>query len=393
MKTIWIEGYETAGLIHDLKEGFKNAGYNVITFAEENKFYNYTYDINKYNFVNDLIKLKLLRFAFLTRLVLIFINKFKPEFRYKFLRKLQINILIKKVDFYLPIYDTHFIKVEDFERISKNGIKIIGYFLGSEIRIYNLFCKQFDVEGNLLGEYLNESFVDKAKKLHYFEKFAHLIYSVPDQMSLSKRPYLHLQLPFNTDKFTFNPVQLNIPRILHCPSNTDSKGTSIVLKIIEELKNEGVQFQFQYLKNMPHSELIKCLSESDILIDELFCHGPGLLAFEAMASGCVVLTRYYEESPNCFRPPIISVTKYNLKPKLKEVVEDIGLRKTLALKGRDYLLKNNALNKVIQDMIVAMEKDKDEVRAMTYDYTPDFNYVKENMLTKEQIGILERIKY
>lgn len=394
MKTIWIEGLEIAGLIHDLKKGFKNAGYNVITFVEKNKFYNYTYDIDKYNFLNDLIKLKLLRFPFLTRLALIFINKFKPELRDKFFKKLQLNILIKQIDFYLPVYDTHFIKEEDFEIISNNGIKIIGYFLGSEVRIYDLFCKQFDVEHNLLGtSYLDESFIDKAKKLHYFEKFAHCIYTGPDVMALAKHPYLHLQLPFDTEKFTFNPEQRNIPRILHCPSNTDLKGTSIVLKIIDELKNDGLQFQFQYLKNMPHSELIKCLSESDILIDELFCHGPGLLSFEAMASGCVVLTRYYEESPSSFQPPIISVTKYNLKSKLKEVIEDIDLRKKLAQAGKDYLLKNNELNKVIQDMIVVMEKDKEEVMKMAYDYIPDFNYVKEKILTKEQIGILERIKY
>lgn len=394
MKTIWIEGLEIAGLVHDLEKGFKNAGYNVITFAEKNKFYNYTYDIDKYNFLNDLIKLKLLRYPFLTRLALIFINKFKPELRDKFFKKLQLNIIIRQVDFYLPIYDTHFIKEEDFEIISENGIKIIGYFLGSEIRIYDLFCKQFDVDRNFFGtEYLNESFIGKAKKLHYFEKFAHCIYTGPDLMALAKRPYLHLQLPFDTAKFKYNPEQLNIPRILNCPTNADAKGTSIVLQIIEELKNEGLQFQFQYLKNIPHSELINCLSESDILIDELFGHGPGLLSFEAMASGCVVLTRYYEESPNCFRPPIISVTKYNLKAKLKEVIDDIDLRKTLAQAGRDYLLKNNELNKVIQDMKVVMEKDKDEIMKMAYDYLPDFNYVKEKILTKEQIDILERINY
>lgn len=384
MKTIWIEGIEISGLLNNLAIGFRDKGYRVITCVDNYSKGNYVYDVNKYRFIRDLIDLKLLKYPFINKAIIIFINKFLPKKRSNYLRKTQLKLFKKEVDFYLPVYNCQFIKESDFKEIANNKkTKIIGYFLGSEIRVYKTFCTQFDVDPISLGpEYLNESIKEKIEKLKYFEKYAHCIFSVPDQMSFANRPYYHLQLPFIIDNFKFNPNQNKVPTIIHCPSNTNFKGTDIILKVVNDLKNEKIEFNFFFLQNIPHSELIEKLSEVDILVDELFGHGPGLLSFEAMACGCVALTKYYEDSPSCFNPPIVSVNKYNLKEKLKEIILDVELRKKLCLQGRDYVIKNNSLSKVVDDMIIKIES-KGDITKIKPNYFPDFQMVEKNFIDDE----------
>lgn len=393
MKTIWIEGIETAGLIHDLAKGFREKGYRVITFADKNPFYSYTYDIDKFDFINGLKKNGLIRYPLLTKLKTVWINKFKPAARTDFFRRLQLAIFKREVDFFIPVFQSHFISEPYFSQLKENEkTRLIGYFLGSEIRVYKTFCKQFDVRPEALGPaYLDESVVQKVKKLRAFEKYAHCIFSVPDQMSHAKRPYFHLQLPFDVSKFVFNANQNKEPVIIHCPSSTDFKGTKHILEVVEQLKAEGLLFSFTYLRHLPHHELLKKLSEADILVDELYGHGPGLLSFEAMASGCVVLTRYYQASPASFRPPVIPVTQYDLKEKLRHIITDLALRQELTQKGRTYLLENNSLSRVTTDMLALMETSPDALKAMHPDYVPDYETVERNYLDNETRLELEKI--
>ncbi len=389
MKKIWIEGIETAGLVHTLAQGFSKQGYKVITFADKNPFYNYTYSIDKYNFINDLKSTKLLNYPVLTRLGLIYINKFAPHKRTQFFKRIQLKLLTR-VDFYIPIFETHFLKEIDFKEIVKHKTKIIGYFLGSEIRIYSVFCKHFNVSQEVLGQtYLNESFQNKASKLRYFEKYAHCIFSVPDQMSIATKAYFHLQLPFDTSKFVFRINENETPIVLHCPSNSDFKGTSIIKQVIAELKNEGLNFEFKLLQNIPHTELLKELTKADILVDELYGNGPGLLSFEAMASGCAVLTKHLEDSPDCFKPPVIAVNKDSLKEKLKAILLAKDKQVEFAKNGKTYLMQHNNLDKVITDMLQKMEATEAQLKTNGYDYYPNFEDVSSAYLSNEQKQLLK----
>ncbi len=391
MKKIWIEGIETAGLIHTLSKGFSSLGYEVLTFADKNPFYNYSYTLDKYNFIEDLKSSNLLSYPLLTRLNLVFINKFAPNKRIRFFKRLQLRLL-KKIDFYIPVFDTHFLKENDFKEIVKYKTKIIGYFVGSEIRIYSVFCKHYEVSPQALGfSFLNESFSDKATKLRYFEKYAHCIFSVPDQMSIATKPYFHLQLPFDTSKFIFKINKNEKPIVLHCPSNLDFKGTTVIKAVISELKNEGLNFEFKFLQNIPHTELLEELTNADILLDELYGNGPGLLSFEAMASGCVVLTKHLESSPNCFKPPVIAVNKDNLKEKLREIVLNRNKQVELSQKGKEYLTEHNNLDKVIKDMLQKMEATPLQLKEFGYDYFPNFEAVSKDILSEEQNNILKSL--
>jgi glycosyltransferase involved in cell wall biosynthesis len=56
-----------------------------------------------------------------------------------------------------------------------------------------------------------------------------------------------------------------------------------------------------FLWNISNKEVRKLLTDADILLDELYMHGPGMIGIEAMASGCCVVAKYLEGSPLCFR--------------------------------------------------------------------------------------------
>jgi hypothetical protein len=176
-------------------------------------------------------------------------------------------------------------------------------------------------------------------------------------------------IPLDLSQFKFNVPGRNKPLILHAPSVPEAKGTDVVLTAIKELEQEGLQFDFRFIKNMPNSELLELLSESDIVIDELYSATVGGLSAEAMATGNAVLVRYmadYCQVPeNC---PAINVNKFTLKDNLRKIILDVELRKELANRGRPYVENANDHIKICKDLLNWLaQKDN-----LNYDFHPTF---------------------
>jgi len=117
---------------------------------------------------------------------------------------------------------------------------------------------------------------------------------------------------------------------------------------------------------MPNTEVLKLLYEADVLVDEIVYHGPGSLSFEAMLSGCAVATRYLEDSPACFKPPVWPIDANTVYEQLKTLLSDHALIKNLAQQGREYALKNNESAIIVQHMLEDLELRR------PYDYYPRF---------------------
>ncbi|MBK8785160.1 MAG: glycosyltransferase [Chitinophagaceae bacterium] len=98
---------------------------------------------------------------------------------------------------------------------------------------------------------------------------------------------------------------------------------------------------------MPNEELVKLLSDADILCDELFLHGPGVLSAEAMAAGCAVATRCLNIKP--FQPPVCSITPENISEKLKLLITDIDYRTSLAKAAKIFVDEFNSPNFLQKD--------------------------------------------
>lgn len=357
---IFIGSVEVGGLIYDIGQELKKKGHEVTTIAntETSRFYNHSYDINPYNIVNDFLKThskwpKITKIAY--QLLGFFLSKWQERFRVCLIKK-----MLRDADLFIFIWSSAFWDEEKLLNFLKsNSIPIITLFLGSEIRDYREFTKKYNITRWVFPpKYYQISALKKINKLRLHEKYSTQIYSVPDQSIHATRPYRHLQLPFQVDKFYFNIPKREHPVVIHCPSEPYIKGTDVIKDTLNKLKLEGVIFEFEYVSNIPHNELLLKLANADVLVDEIILHGPGLLGFEGMFSGCAVATKYLYDSPSSFRPPILAIDEENIYEKLKLLLTNKKLRIELAKKGRDYALKNNDIKKIVNDFLTQLDSKK-----------------------------------
>ncbi len=271
--------------------------------------------------------------------------------------------------------------------------KIITAFWGSDIRYWYAFAeemKSFGVQDEVspFFEYVRSrsggSYWDKMRTVRVAERYSNMIASQPDCAQLQTRPYMRASVPLDLSQYKFNIPGRAKPLILHAPSVAAAKGTDVVLDVINELKEEGLEFDFRFIENMPNAELRNLLVDSDIVVDELYSATVGGLSSEAMATGNVVLVRYMADY--CKVPvgcPAINVNKFTLKDNLREIILNVEQRKKLAELGRPYVENANDHIKICSDLLNWLKK-KDE---LDYDFHPTFH---ESLQIPEQILIDEK---
>ena len=361
---ILIGTEDVAGWIQQYKSGFESFGHEVTTavFKKSSFFdvdYEYVFD-EMFRYKID--SRQLLRHQFLKRVK----RKIKNEWKSRTYKKL-IHSLIDKHDVIIQMWHPFLPSSAELLYARKRNKKIISVFVGSDVRYFKAFKQEFDVSKWNFPKELDNEYIDYHLQLiRNAEKYSDLIYSVPDQAGLQMKPYYHLQVPLNTGKFVYHVPGNKIPKIVHAPSVPFKKGTDIIEATLASLKNEGVAFELMSVRNMPNDELLQLLSQADILVDEIVYNGPGTLSFEAMMSGCAVATRYINNSPQVFCPPVMNINADNIYKQLKTLLTNPQLIKELAIKGREYALRNNSSAKIVADMLKNLEIPGQP------DYYPDF---------------------
>lgn len=106
-------------------------------------------------------------------------------------------------------------------------------------------------------------------------------------------------------------------RILHTPTNPKIKGTAYITAAVEELKKEGYGFEFSLLSGRSHKEILHEMATCDLYIDQLLLGFYGTSALECAAMGVPVAVYVKPE----FESPFISISKHNVKERLRSVLE------------------------------------------------------------------------
>jgi hypothetical protein len=362
---IFIGTEEIASLLSDLAFGFKELGHKVTTYASaKNKFYTtHKYDVVRGTLVNDIIHYW--NWNFLPKRLKDYFNRVDKLISIPYL-KWKNKKLIKEHDLFIFIWRPWLNESYLFPMLKKMGKKIICLHVGTDVRHISAFEQQYHVDTSGWGDFFKtDKLGRKIRKIRYHELYADIIYSVPDQTGLYLRAYNHFRLSLSKDKkIIFKIPARKKPLILHAPSRSAIKGTAIINETIERLKNEGYELDYTLIENMPNEELLQLLTEADILCDELFLHGPGVLSAEAMAAGCAVATRCLNIPP--FQPPVCSITPENLYEKLKLLITDVDYRVELATAGKNFVDEFNDPVKIAGKMI------KDLANTAAYDYKSDF---------------------
>lgn len=365
---IFIGLEDIASQASDLKKGFSSLGVD-----------SYTAILESYNITASDVDKVIGRNNFLTKLPLRPYRLYSLA-RYGFRRQKLLREMAKECDVFIFIWQSFYDDVRDLEYLKRLGKKIVVFFMGSEQRWSNAFGQELNMFG-IPNPYLRlstEEFLFKIKALkstlryvRNVEKYADVIYSLPNQSQLSLRPYSHFYIPVDTGSIFEKPQQRKIPVIAHAPSNRALKGTDIVLNTLEKLKSEGVKFETCLIEKVAHSEAIKMYTESDIVIDQLFTPSGGKLAREGLAAGKVVLSSlrrdYIDKIPaDC---PIIDVNPETLYDELKKIILDYPRRVELAKKGRSFVEKYHEVRVLCRDILRKLEKPTSREN---FDYYPTF---------------------
>jgi len=246
--------------------------------------------------------------------------------------------------------------------------KVVIYYVGSEARHVDAFTQEFGVDASRWGSDIHrDPFNAKLRRVRLDELHADTMYSLRDIAGLQVRPYYHAFLPLDVmGEIETHVCDREHPVILHAPSRMDIKGTSIITQAIEELRADGLRFEFKVLTNVPRDHILRELRDADIVVDQLFFHGPGVLGAEAMIAGCALATRIIEPPPAIFAPPLCPIRPENVKARLKGLIEDRERRVRMAAEASVWA------RRVFDPARVAQRVVDHLVQPASPEYVPDF---------------------
>lgn len=323
-----ILGVEQCGLIHDLASGLRELGHEVKTIANPDPYFAYEYDLSLDSVWHTLhfsANLKCSKLTIPTR--------FRRSSLYRVFNQKKIKQIIRFADIIIQVWGI-VDNQADFLRVARSYGKPYGVvLLGSDVRDYRQFVADYDTGGWEPPEwYTREPTAEKIKRLKLFETLATSIFSVPDQMSFASQPYFRVRVPLNLSRFKPNIPGRSIPKVIHAPTNSGIKGTAGIESALSQLRDEGVQFQYERITNISNRDLMNALSDTDIVLDQMILHGPAWLAMESLASGCAVAARVLtDEFSKSF--PIWPICPNTLLSQLRVLLRDCRVRVTLAEAG------------------------------------------------------------
>ena len=134
----------------------------------------------------------------------------------------------------------------------------------------------------------------------WIEKFSDCIVSIPPQAMLHEKPFVSIMTvgyPCRFENTQITPSGNTRVRVLHSPSNRATKGSDELLRIVQELKAEGGDFEYKEITGVPNAQVIEEIKKSDIILDELYSDSPmaGLTTEAAAAGRPSVVGSYYAE--------------------------------------------------------------------------------------------------
>lgn len=196
--------------------------------------------------------------------------------------------------------------------------------------------------------------IRRQNQVDIIEKYADYFINLPAQAQLNKKKYISLcniGLPLGKMPETLNCEKKNSienrVKILHAPSYIGCRGTLEFRKILEELKEEGLVFEYFEITGVKNEVLMGEIQKCDFVIDELYSDTPmATLAQEAAFYGKPTIVggyfaenykKYYESD---MAPPSLYVTPENMKSAIRKMITEKEFREELGKRARAFVKKN-----------------------------------------------------
>ncbi len=249
----------------------------------------------------------------------------------------------------------------DYALLKKLGNVIVSIFVGCDLRdrrTFSHFARKYDFHDVCevcSRDRTSKCDPDRQRRVaRGAERYSDIILSVPDISFLLTRPYYYFWVPIELDRYRFHIPRNPVPRIVHAPSERVLKGTALILKALDMLREEGYSFETVLLEKMSNEAVRETLSESDILVDQTYSNSTGKLALEGMASGCAVLcglNQGFQGFPAECPAAEIKPDPDNIRLVLKGLLDHRERIYDLAARGRRYVEKYHDSGLVTRQLI------------------------------------------
>lgn len=144
-------------------------------------------------------------------------------------------------------------------------------------------------------------------------------------------------------------------RVFHAPNHRNVKGTDFFVRVVEELRMEGVPIELQILQGVPNETVRQAMQDADIVADQLVIGWYAMFAIEAMAMAKPVLCYLREDIVDLYTDagliepdeiPILSCRPRALKDMLRDLVANRQKLTDHGLRGRAFVEKHHSTESV-----------------------------------------------
>lgn len=257
---------------------------------------------------------------------------------YKFLKKYN-----KKV--FLGAFGTDYYWIKAC--LDKQMFRYSDYFIGDQptnIPLADQLAKEwFDKPKKYLNEYIADSCDGIIACL--YEYYAAYEKMYPDKLTYISEPVNISSLKFRQKGVSDRKIRFFIG------IQTDRhqlKGTNLLLKCINQMQERYKNdVDIRKAESVPNSKYLSMLSESDIILDQIYSYTPGMNALSAMALGLVAVSgaepELYELLKEAENKPIINVlpNEQDIFDKLEQIVLNKEQIATHSLSSRQFIEKHH----------------------------------------------------
>lgn len=143
-----------------------------------------------------------------------------------------------------------------------------------------------------------------------------------------------------------------VPVIAHAPTRRGTKGTDLLLAILDGLRADGLEFELRLLEGVSHAEVMATLAEADILLDNVVAGSYGIVSLEAMASSTVAVSSMsdavMEAHPDV---PVVRINPETAATALRRLIPDVERRQQLGLAGRAFVERVHDADRVAEQLV------------------------------------------
>ena len=223
------------------------------------------------------------------------------------------------------------------------GKVVIFHFRGSEARLASEFARRSPYNYVKADPYgFSGSYPEERQRsmIAFVRSIANAVY-VTDPELQGYVPGSEI-VPRAIDLGDWQPVGASgaaRPLVVHAPTRPELKGTQHVIDAVNQLRGEGMEFDFELIENMPHGLARQLYERADVIVDQLLIGWYGVLAVEGMALAKPVIAYVRPDLIEHLgaQHPLAVADPSNITDVLRGLLQNQDLRQRIGFAGRDYV--------------------------------------------------------